>query len=61
MEVYSRKTVTYSIFKVFKTLLIDKINLIEIDGKVMNCVSNGYLKGRKAYKLLGVDVYQKQI
>lgn len=46
VKVLSRMTVTYSVFKVVKTLLIGQINPIRLDGKVMNYVFNGYRRGK---------------
>lgn len=55
MEVWSRKTITYSILKVIKTLLIDQIMPIQLNGKVVSCVFNGYIRSRKYYELLEVE------
>lgn len=52
---WSRKIVTYFVFQVAKTLFIDQIKLIQLDCKVIDCVFNGYPRGRKGYEMLGVE------
>lgn len=40
----------YFILKVVKALPIDQIKLIQLYGKIVNYVFNGYSRGRKGYE-----------
>lgn len=55
-KVWNRKIVTYSILEVIKTLFINQIKPIQLDGEVVYCVLNGYPIGGKCYELLGVEL-----
>ena len=55
MEVWIRNTINYSVFKIIKILLIDKIKSIHLNTKIMDCVFNQYLKSRNDYTLLEVE------
>lgn len=54
MVVFSRKSENCSYSKVNKALYVVQIKLIMLGGKIVDCVFNGYLIGRKIYKLLGM-------
>lgn len=56
MEVFNRKDVTYFILKFVKSFLIDEIKSILFDGKFVNCVFNGYPRGRNGYELLAMEL-----
>lgn len=48
------KTLTYYILKVITIFPIVQVKLIQLHGKVMDCIFNGYLRGKKGYELLEV-------
>lgn len=56
MIVCSRKFENYSYSIVPKFCTIDKIKLIQFDGKFVAYVINGYQICGKGYELLGVDL-----
>lgn len=56
VEFWSGKTASYPILKVVKKFLIDQITSIQLDVKVVDCVINDYLRDKKGYELLVVNL-----